>query len=79
MSENTNEMFDIRSARTRAGLTQEQISDELGMAKKTYIEYEKGHRIFRVNTAWEFSKIVKIPFDKIIFFKINYTSSVVST
>lgn len=74
---NNSEKFNIRSARVRAGFTQDEISRKLNMTPKTYIEYEKGNRVFRVNTAWRFSEIVAIPFDEIIFFDSKYTSSVV--
>ncbi|MBZ5971635.1 helix-turn-helix transcriptional regulator [Leuconostoc gasicomitatum] len=68
--------FDIKSARVRAGMTQKEIADLMNLSLTSYIRYEKGDLILRVDQAWNFSKVVKIPFDQIIFFKSNYTSSV---
>ncbi|WP_311408455.1 helix-turn-helix transcriptional regulator [Liquorilactobacillus uvarum] len=72
-----NEKFDIRSARVRAGLTQDEAAEKLGVSKRSFIYYEQGDRILRVDKAWKFSEICNIPFDRIIFFNPNYTSSVI--
>ncbi|MFT8668840.1 MAG: helix-turn-helix transcriptional regulator [Liquorilactobacillus hordei] len=72
-----NEKFDIASARVKAKLTQEQMSKRLGMSKRTYIKYEKGENFLRIDKAWKLAEICNIPFDRIIFFKGYYTSSVV--
>lgn len=72
-----NDKFDIKSARIKAGFTQQEISRKLGMSRQTYQKYESGNMYFRVDTAWKFAAICKISFDSIIFFKGKYTSSVV--
>ena len=72
-----NDKFDIKSARIKAGFTQQEISRKLGMSRQTYQKYENGNMSFRVDTAWKFAAICKISFDSIIFFKEKYTSSVV--
>ncbi|WP_270597441.1 helix-turn-helix transcriptional regulator [Enterococcus asini] len=69
--------WSIELARKRAGLTQEEVADKLRMSRNSYRKYENGEVIFRTDKAWEFSQIVDIPFDQIIFFKPNYTLSVV--
>ena len=74
--ENDNK-FSIELARKKAGLTQEEISEALGMSRNQYREYEKGKIVFRMDTAWRFSEIVGLSIDSIIFFNANYTSSVV--
>lgn len=68
--------FDIKSARVRAGLTQKKIADEMNISINSYLKYEKGSLVLRVDQAWKFSKIVDIPFEDIIFFNPKYTSSV---
>lgn len=69
--------FNIRSARVKAGFSQEQMANKLKMSRQTYREYENGKMVFRVDKAWEFSCLCNIPFKQIIFFEDNYTSSVV--
>lgn len=71
------EEWSIELARKRAGFTQEEMADKLRMSRNSYRKYENGEVIFRTDKAWEFSQIVNLPFDKIIFFKPNYTLSVV--
>lgn len=68
--------FDLKSARVRANLTQREMARKMGMSQTSYLRYEKGELVLRVDQAWNFSKIVGITFDQIIFFKSNYTSSV---
>lgn len=70
------EKFDMKSARVRAGLTQLDAAKSLNLSRKTYQEYETGKRVLRVDAAWRFSQVVDIPFEQIIFFKPEYTSSV---
>ncbi|EDP24817.1 helix-turn-helix transcriptional regulator [Parvimonas micra] len=60
--------FTLRQARTFAGITQSEMAEKLGMTEKTYIQYEKYRRIFRMDDAYKFSEIVGIDLDKIIFF-----------
>ncbi|WP_039914191.1 helix-turn-helix transcriptional regulator [Anaerococcus hydrogenalis] len=59
--------FTLRQARTFAGITQSEMAEKLGMTEKTYIQYEKYRRIFRMDDAYKFSEIVGIDLDKIIF------------
>lgn len=72
------EMWSIEIARKKSGLTQEEMAEQLGMSRNSYRKYENGEVVFRTDKAWKFSQIVKLPFDKIIFFKPNYTLSVVN-
>ena len=69
-----NTKFDLKSARTRAGLTQKDVAGKMKISINSYLKYEKGKLVFRVDQAWDFSKIVNIPFDQIIFFNPEYTS-----
>lgn len=59
--------FDLRQARSYAGLSQKETANKLGLAKLTYQNYEAGDRKMRVDKAKEFSKIVGIPMEQIIF------------
>lgn len=60
--------YTIEQARILGGLTQVELSKKLDMTEKTYIQYEKYRRIFRVDHALKFVEATKIPMDKIIFF-----------
>ncbi|MBP3038100.1 helix-turn-helix transcriptional regulator [Bacillaceae bacterium Marseille-Q3522] len=60
--------FTLMQARIMAGLTQKQMAEKLGMSEKTYIEYEKYRKIFRMDVAFKFAKIVGINLENIIFF-----------
>lgn len=59
--------FDLRQARSYAGLSQKEIANKLDLAKLTYQKYEAGERKMRVDKAEKFSKVVGIPMNQIIF------------
>ena len=60
--------YTLEQARILSGLTQVEMAERMGMSEKTYIQYEKYRRIFRMNQAYQFVKNVNVPFDTIIFF-----------
>lgn len=60
--------YTIEQARLLSELTQEEMAKLMGMTTKTYIQYEKYRRIFRMDQGYKFAKNVKVPFDSIIFF-----------
>ncbi len=60
--------YTIEQARILAGLTQVSMAEKLGMTEKTYIQYEKYRRKFRIDDALKFVEVVDIPIDNIIFF-----------
>lgn len=60
--------YTIEQARILGGFTQVEMAEKLGMSEKTYIQYEKYRRVFRVDHALKFVETTKIPMDKIIFF-----------
>ena len=60
--------YTIAQARALAGLSQKEIAKGLGVCEKTYIDYEKYRKIFRMDMAYKFSKITGIEMDQIIFF-----------
>jgi transcriptional regulator with XRE-family HTH domain len=59
----------LKAARVNANLSQQDVADKLGITTQTYLEYERGNRIFRVDNAVKFSDIVNFPFDDINFLK----------
>jgi putative transcriptional regulator len=61
--------YTIAQARILGGFTQNEMAKKLGMSEKTYIQYEKYRRIFRMDTAFKFSQLTNISMDNIIFFK----------
>lgn len=60
--------YTLEQARILAGLTQKEMAKRMKMSEKTYIQYEKYRRIFRMDQAYLFMKHVNVPFDTIIFF-----------
>ena len=60
--------FTIEQARKISGKTQVEVAARLGMSEKTYIQYEKYRKIFRMDTAARFVEIVGIPMESIIFY-----------
>lgn len=60
--------YTIEQARMLSGKTQVQMAKSLGMSEGTYIKYEKYRTVFRMDTAFLFSKITGIAIDDIIFF-----------
>lgn len=61
--------FTIEQARKISGKTQVEVAARLGMSEKTYIQYEKYRKIFRMDTAARFVEIVGIPMESIIFYR----------
>lgn len=60
--------FTIEQARILGGYTQIAMATRLGMSEKTYIQYEKYRKIFRMDTAARFAELVRISMNDIIFF-----------
>lgn len=59
--------FTLKQARDYAGLTQEEVAKKLGIATVTYGKYERGENEIKLKTAKEFSRVVGINFDDLIF------------
>jgi DNA-binding XRE family transcriptional regulator len=68
MDKQRERMFTIEQARNLSGLTQAQMAVKLGMSEKTYIQYEKYRKIFRMHIAARFVEIVEMDMGVIIFF-----------
>lgn len=60
--------YTLEQARLLSEKTQVEMAVDMGMTEKTYIQYEKYRRIFRMDQGYEFAKNVTVPFDSIIFF-----------
>ena len=55
----TQSKFSLSAARHNVGLSQSEMADLLGISLPTYVSYEHGKTLMRVDTADKFSKIVK--------------------
>ena len=44
--------YTLEQARILAGLTQKEMAKKMKMSEKTYIQYEKYRRIFRMDQAY---------------------------
>lgn len=60
--------YTLEQARILSGLTQLEMAKRMKMSEKTYIQYEKYRRIFRMDQAYLFMQSVDVPFETIIFF-----------
>ena len=60
--------YTLEQARILSGLTQREMAKNMRMSEKTYIQYEKYRRIFRMDQGYRFAQNVNVPFDHIIFF-----------
>lgn len=57
----------MAAARVNARLNQQQIAEQLGIDRTSYIKYEKGESIMRMDLAFKFSQIVNLPMANIDF------------
>ena len=62
-------MFSLKACRINAGLTQEEASNKLGIAKTTLINYEKGTVMPRLDLALEIAKLYGVTLNDINFFQ----------
>jgi putative transcriptional regulator len=61
--------YTIEQARILGGFTQVEMASRLGMSEKTYIQYEKYRKVFRMDTALKFVTLSKMDISTIIFFE----------
>ncbi len=61
--------YTIEQARILGGFTQVEMAQKLGMSEKTYIQYEKYRKIFRMDAALKFVTLTKVNAGDIIFFE----------
>ncbi|MBI4080018.1 helix-turn-helix transcriptional regulator [Candidatus Kaiserbacteria bacterium] len=55
----------VQSARTAAGITQEELAERVGVSRQTIIAIEKGNYTPSVLLALKVAKIFKIPVEKL--------------
>lgn len=55
------------AARANADMSQQEMADALGIDRTTYLKYEKGDSVMRMDLAYKFSELVKIPMEHINF------------
>lgn len=61
--------YTIEQARILGGYTQVEMAERLGMSEKTYIQYEKYRRVFRMDIAFKFVVLTRVSINDIIFFE----------
>lgn len=59
----------LQGWRTHKGYTQKEIARKLGVSEPTYIKWEKNPNLIRVQTLHDFSKILDISIEDVIFFE----------
>lgn len=57
----------IAAARVNSGMNQQEIAEALGVDRTTFIKYEKGESVMRMDLAYKFSKLAKVPMENINF------------
>ena len=65
--------FTVPEARRYRGLSQEFVADRLNISRSTYISLEKDPEKMTIKKAKEFSEIVDIPMEDIIFLRRDST------
>lgn len=55
----------VQSARTTAGITQEDLAERIGVSRQTIIAIEKGNYTPSVLLALKVAKVFKIPVEKL--------------
>ncbi|CRK80344.1 helix-turn-helix transcriptional regulator [Neobacillus massiliamazoniensis] len=61
--------YTIEQARILGGFTQVEMAKKLSMSEKTYIQYEKYRKVFRMDVALKFVSLTKVRIGDIIFFE----------
>ena len=59
--------YSIEQARIISGLTPRQMAKILRVSEKSYLQYEKYEKTFRMDQAYAFSQITKITLEQIKF------------
>ena len=61
--------FTLKAARINAGLTLQEVSDEIGKTKNTIANYENYRTKPDIETSKKLAKLYNLSVDDIIFFK----------
>lgn len=64
MGENFNE--NLKEARIKSGLSQKEVSENIGVAKSTYSLYESGNREPNVNTIKKIADVLSVSADTLL-------------
>lgn len=64
----------MEAARVNAKMTQQEMASALGVDRTSYIRYEKGETIIRLDVAMLFASIVGIPMSYIDFYLPKITT-----
>jgi len=59
----------LKKAREKAGLTQEQLAEKVEVARQTILFLEKGQYNPSLRLAYKISKIVKVPINRLFSFE----------
>lgn len=65
--------FTVQEARRYRGLSQETVANLLGISRSSYISLERNPEKMTIEKAKEFSRIVDIPMENLIFLRNNST------
>lgn len=63
----------LKTARLRAGLSQKEVADKIGVAKSTYSLYESGNREPNVNTIKRIAGVLNVSADMLLGLPEGYS------
>ena len=61
------EKISIKTARVHAEISLTAAAEELGVSTSTLVNYERGRKIPRVDTALKMAELYKVPFETLDF------------
>jgi len=59
----------LQELRTKLGMTQSQLADQVGVARVSILSIEKGHFIPTIETALRISQVLGVPVEEIFWIK----------
>jgi putative transcriptional regulator len=59
----------LQELRTKLGMTQSQLADQVGVARVSILSIEKGHFIPTIETALRISRVLGVPVEEIFWIK----------
>lgn len=71
--EQIKEMFTLKTARNKCGLTQKEAAKRLGITRDALYNYEKGKTYPTVLTLKKIEEVYGVKYDQLLFFENNIT------
>jgi putative transcriptional regulator len=59
----------VREFRTELGMTQDQLAEQVGVARQSIISIEKGHFLPSIETALRLGAVLNVPVERLFWIK----------